>query len=224
MSQLDDVKTIHVEMEVVTRPTLLRQLSEPGLPPQLFTVYADGRLSIDANFLSHSPNNSSYSDEIHGFINADVDSKDQNEPTEKKEAGQSYSSQSHSSQNSSSASTLSLAPILNPEAEIDLGDIYYEYFYHTRSFVVANHSCLPMDFSLSSDIPQNDFSELSFSLNPHSLTPCYMFTVDPKSRQNVYIYLRPLSTLVLQDGESTNLQYHIFVNCRAVRDYQATVD
>lgn len=66
---------------------------------------------------------------------------------------------------------------------IDMGEVYYNFWYRNRSFVVVNDAPVAMEFLLSSSMDNNDVTELNFSLANTSLKRFSSVTLGPKSRQ-----------------------------------------
>lgn len=62
-------------------------------------------------------------------------------------------------------------------------EIYYNFWYRNRSFVIVNEASVAMEFLLSSTLDHNDSTELNFSLENTSLKRFSSVTVDAKSRQ-----------------------------------------
>jgi hypothetical protein len=75
------------------------------------------------------------------------------------------------------------------EGVIDMGEVYYNFWYQNRSFVVVNEAAVAMEFLLSSSLDHNDSTELNFSLANTSLKRFSSVTVDAKSRLVCWLLL-----------------------------------
>lgn len=65
---------------------------------------------------------------------------------------------------------------------LDYGDVYEGKLYQRRSFVIVNHSTMPLEFQLSSSLP---VSELNFSLSAVTLKQFKSVHVESKTRLQV---------------------------------------
>lgn len=65
---------------------------------------------------------------------------------------------------------------------IDMGEVYYNFWYRNRSFAIVNEAPVAMEFLLSSSMDQNESTELNFSLANTSLKRFSSITLGAKSR------------------------------------------
>jgi hypothetical protein len=105
------------------------------------------------------------------------------------------------------------------ENQINLGNICFDSFYTTRRIIICNRETVPLDFSLQSNIPPEDDSELVFSLSRTSARLFKSISVEPESFKMVY--LRYWTGTGNQNVKNVNME--IYVNCRLVKDYQMTI-
>ncbi|XP_024373820.1 uncharacterized protein [Physcomitrium patens] len=108
---------------------------------------------------------------------------------------------------------------------IDMAEIYYNFWYRNRSFVIVNEASVAMEFLLSSTLDHNDSTELNFSLENTSLKRFSSVTIDAKSSIRLWIHFcigapkeEPLAEDMCDELSAT-----IFVNCRLVKDYQRCI-
>jgi len=116
---------------------------------------------------------------------------------------------------------------------IDLADVYYNFLYRNRSFVIVNSHTAPLDFMLGCNVDRLDASEFNFSLSNTSLKRVQNLTVDGKASVRVYIHFRPClppaPPLLAQTSEDRDIdqctveQKEITITCRLVKDYQEVV-
>ncbi|KAG0580510.1 hypothetical protein KC19_4G178800 [Ceratodon purpureus] len=110
-------------------------------------------------------------------------------------------------------------------AAIDMAEIYYNFWYRNRSFVIVNEASVAMEFLLSSTLDHNDSTELNFSLENTSLKRFSSVTVDAKSSIRLWIHfcIAPPKEEPLMEDTFDELSATIFVNCRLVKDYQRCI-
>ncbi|KXS18827.1 hypothetical protein M427DRAFT_176995 [Gonapodya prolifera JEL478] len=113
-------------------------------------------------------------------------------------------------------------------SEIVMRDLFYETEYATRSIVIRNMDSSTLEFTLTSDLPLNDPSELVFSLSRTSIKLFSSLFVAPSGMTRVYLrYLPSDETNHAQTFHQANISEEkritVSVNCRSVRDHQKTV-
>jgi hypothetical protein len=81
-----------------------------------------------------------------------------------------------------------------------MAEIYYNFWYRNRSFVIVNEASVAMEFLLSSTLDHNDSTELNFSLENTSLKRFSSVTVDAKSRQDQLPFLQVTIKMLSCEG------------------------
>ena len=78
----------------------------------------------------------------------------------------------------------------NKGMQIHLGDIYYDTVYVNRSFVIENHSSMPLDFVLSHNKQRDAETEINFSLSNTALKVFSTLLVPAHSSRRVFLHFR----------------------------------
>eukprot|EP00965_Chrysotila_dentata_P123932 4096479-Pleurochrysis_carterae.AAC.3 len=106
------------------------------------------------------------------------------------------------------------------DLSLDLGDVYYGVLYVNRSFVVENHSSMPLHFMISHNLRRSACTELNFSLSNLSLKLFSSLLVPPASSTRVYLHVRtsapPGASAKLDEPEK--LQVDVSVSCHLIKD------
>ncbi|KAL3702130.1 hypothetical protein R1sor_020152 [Riccia sorocarpa] len=108
---------------------------------------------------------------------------------------------------------------------IDMGEVYYNFWYRNRSFAIVNEAAVAMEFLLSSSMDHNDSTELNFSLANTSLKRFSSITLAAKSSARIWIHFCPGPAKEKPISEDTcdDMAANIYVNCRLVKDYQQCI-
>ncbi|BBM97058.1 hypothetical protein MPTK1_1g02700 [Marchantia polymorpha subsp. ruderalis] len=108
---------------------------------------------------------------------------------------------------------------------IDMGEVYYNFWYRNRSFAIVNEAPVAMEFLLSSSMDQNESTELNFSLANTSLKRFSSITLGAKSSVRIWIHFcpGPAKEKPITEDTCDEMAANIFVNCRLVKDYQQCI-
>ena len=114
---------------------------------------------------------------------------------------------------------------------IEMRDIYYFSEYSSRSLLILNRESVPLEFTLKLNMPDDDPSELIFSLSRTTNRLFRTLTVEPGNQVRVFLRFWPApkntaaSSLIGSSNSNTweMKQFQISVNCRLVKDYQKTI-
>ncbi|CAM6083476.1 unnamed protein product [Calypogeia fissa] len=107
---------------------------------------------------------------------------------------------------------------------IDMGEVYYNFWYRNRSFVVVNEAPVAMEFLLSSSMDKNDVTELNFSLANTSLKRFSSVTLGAKSSVRIWIHFCPGPSKDKPITEETDvMSANLYINCRLVKDYRQCI-
>ena len=79
---------------------------------------------------------------------------------------------------------------LADELRIDMGDVYYGVLYVNRSFVLENHTTMPLRFMISHNLRKSADVSISFSLSNVRLELFSTLVVAPNTSTRVYIHFR----------------------------------
>ncbi|KAJ3325372.1 hypothetical protein HDV06_004231 [Boothiomyces sp. JEL0866] len=109
---------------------------------------------------------------------------------------------------------------------IDMGMLSFGTFYVTKSIVIFNNELTPLEFSVTSNLPRDDESELIFSLSRSGAKLFSTIRVDAGSSCQVFLrlLLMPSSKIGAQlEDYIEHKNIEIYVNCRLVKDYQKVI-
>ncbi|KAL2649598.1 hypothetical protein R1flu_017726 [Riccia fluitans] len=108
---------------------------------------------------------------------------------------------------------------------IDMGEVYYNFWYRNRSFAIVNEAAVAMEFLLSSSMDHNDSTELNFSLANTSLKRFSSITLAAKSSARIWIHFcpGPAKEKPITEDTCDEMAANIYVNCRLVKDYQQCI-
>ena len=115
------------------------------------------------------------------------------------------------------------------EGEFNMGSITFGTFYVARSLVIWNREIVPLEFSISSNLPKEEDSELIFSLSRTGAKLFNSVRIEPESHCQVFLRFL-FNPLVARSEELFREDYYesknveISVNCRLVKDYQKVIN
>ncbi|EME29700.1 uncharacterized protein Gasu_29210 [Galdieria sulphuraria] len=115
---------------------------------------------------------------------------------------------------------------------IDYSVVFFDHVYRHRSLVITNHSSVEQEFLLKHDLHTENKSELNFSLTNNSLRKVNSLHIRSGESARVFLYYRPalessdmanLSDITKYDQQEIIRDYHVFIHCRLVKDYQEVI-
>jgi hypothetical protein len=110
---------------------------------------------------------------------------------------------------------------MNPQnLQLDVGLVSYGVVYSDKSFVIHNWESVAMDFTISTNLPKEDQSEVMFSISRTGAKLFDTIRIEAESQKQVYLQFifEPM------DGQSSEVkQFDIYVNCRLIKDYQKVI-
>eukprot|EP00698_Gefionella_okellyi_P011205 TRINITY_DN2946_c0_g1_i1.p1 TRINITY_DN2946_c0_g1~~TRINITY_DN2946_c0_g1_i1.p1 ORF type:complete len:2682 (+),score=550.34 TRINITY_DN2946_c0_g1_i1:90-8135(+) len=109
----------------------------------------------------------------------------------------------------------------DPQPVIKAGLVSYNHLYRNRSFEIVNHTDMPLDFLLGSDLARQS-TELNFSLSYTSSKFITSFTISASSRRTVFIHFRPAVPFEAPASPMSKM-YSIFVTCRLIKDHRKVI-
>ncbi|OZJ05554.1 hypothetical protein BZG36_01690 [Bifiguratus adelaidae] len=118
------------------------------------------------------------------------------------------------------------------QSSIEMLNLYYGAEYTARCMVIYNRESVPLEFSLMTNLPHDDPSEIVFSTSRMAPKLFKSLTIGPHENVRIYIRFRPLPTdKALFDGGNAQIaqdavelkRLEIYVNCRLVKDYQQII-
>ncbi|OUM65110.1 hypothetical protein PIROE2DRAFT_7914 [Piromyces sp. E2] len=113
-----------------------------------------------------------------------------------------------------------------------LENLFYGRESTARSLVIFNRENVPLEFTIKSNLNQNNSFEVIFSLSRTSVKLYSVLTIQPLSSVRVYIRFRPdlpedapmKKYLTLEESNvAVREEAEIYINCRLVKDYQLTI-
>ncbi|ORX51768.1 hypothetical protein BCR36DRAFT_582810 [Piromyces finnis] len=113
-----------------------------------------------------------------------------------------------------------------------LDNLFYGRESTARSLVIFNRENVPLEFTIKSNLSQNNSFEVIFSLSRTSVKLYSVLTIQPLSSVRVYIRFRPdlpedapvKKSLTLEESNlAVKEEAEIYINCRLVKDYQLTI-
>ena len=113
-----------------------------------------------------------------------------------------------------------------------LENLFYGRESTARSLVIFNRENVPLEFTIKSNLNQNNSFEVIFSLSRTSVKLYSVLTIQPLSSVRVYIRFRPdlpedapvKKYLTLEESNvAVKEEAEIYINCRLVKDYQLTI-
>ncbi|KAJ3261021.1 hypothetical protein HK103_006976 [Boothiomyces macroporosus] len=116
--------------------------------------------------------------------------------------------------------------IESKSSTIDMGMLSFGAFYVTKSLVIFNHELTPLEFSVTSNLPRDDESELIFSLSRSGAKLFSTIRIEGGSSCQVFLrlLLMPSSKIGAQlEDYVEHKDIEIYVNCRLVKDYQKVI-
>lgn len=115
---------------------------------------------------------------------------------------------------------------------IDYSVVFFDHVYRHRSLVITNHSSVEQEFLLKHDLHTENKSELNFSLTNNSLRKVSSLHIRSGESARVFLYYRPalelsernnLMDIAQYDQQEITREYHVFIHCRLVKDYQEVI-
>jgi hypothetical protein len=110
---------------------------------------------------------------------------------------------------------------MNPQnLQLDVGLVSYGVVYSDRSFVIHNWESVAMDFTISTNLPKEDQSEVMFSISRTGAKLFDTIRIEAESQKQVYLQFIFEPT----EGKTAEIkQFDIYVNCRLIKDYQKVI-
>ncbi|GJQ10785.1 hypothetical protein GpartN1_g2576.t1 [Galdieria partita] len=120
----------------------------------------------------------------------------------------------------------------NRQNTIDYSVVFFDHVYRHRSLVITNHSSVEQEFLFKHDLHTENKSELNFSLTNNSLRKVNSLHIRSGESARVFLYYRPalelsdmayLTDITKYDEQEIMREYHVFIHCRLVKDYQEVI-